>query len=69
MLMWCKDKELSKYNKYKVKNGLSENGTSSECARVAHSLTGVLLGGLHLLASACMASGNWGGDDIPRYIL
>ena len=52
MLMWCKDKELSKYNKYKVKNGLSENGTSSERARIACSLAGVLLGGLHLLVSA-----------------
>ena len=35
MPMWCEDKELSKYNKYKAKNGLSENGTSSERARVA----------------------------------
>ena len=54
MLIWHKDIELSKYSKYKAKNGLSENGTSSECAHVACSLTGVLLGGLHLLASTCM---------------
>ena len=52
MPMWREDKELSKYNKYKVKNGLSENGTSSEHARVARLLAGVLLGELHLLVSA-----------------
>ena len=54
--MWCEDKELSKYNKYKAKNGLSENGASSEHARVARSLAGVLLGDyicLRPLACAC----------------
>ena len=51
MPMWREDKELSKYNKYKAKSKLSENGTSSEHARVARSLAGVLLGGLHLLTS------------------
>ena len=54
MPMWHKDKELSKYNKYKVKSGLSENGTSSEHAHIARSLAGVLLGGLYLLMSACV---------------
>ena len=48
MPMWHEDKELSKYNKYKAKNRLSENGTSSKCAHIAHSLTGVLLGGTAL---------------------
>ena len=52
MPMWREDKELSKYNKYKVKNVLSENGTSSERACIACLLAGVLLGGLHLLMSA-----------------
>ena len=52
MPIWCEDIELSKYSKYKAKNGLSENGTSSERAHVACSLAGVLLGGLHLLTSA-----------------
>ena len=35
MPIWREDIELSKYSKYKAKNGLSENGTSSECAHVA----------------------------------
>ena len=36
------------------KSGLNKNRTSSERAHVARSLAGVLLGGLHSLASACM---------------
>ena len=40
MPMWREDKELSKYNKYKAKTYFSENGKSSERARVAHSLAG-----------------------------
>ena len=54
MPIWHKDIELSKYSKYKAKNGLSKNGTSSKHARVACLLAGVLLGGLHLLACACI---------------
>ena len=40
MPIWCKDKELSKYNKYKAKMYFSENGKSSERARIARSLAG-----------------------------
>ena len=39
MPIWRKDIELSKYSKYKAKNGLSKNGTSGKHACVAHSLT------------------------------
>ena len=49
--MWRENKELSKYNKYKAKSELSENGTSSERAHIACSLAGILLGGLHFLTS------------------
>ena len=46
MPMWHEDTELSKYNKYKAKMDLTKKG------QVASVLAGVLLRGLHLLASA-----------------
>ena len=48
MPIWHEDKELSKYSRYKVKMDLTKIGTSSECARVACSLAGVLLRGAAL---------------------
>ena len=33
MLIWCEDKELSKYSRYKAKVDLTKIGTSSERAR------------------------------------
>ena len=45
MPMRREDKELSKYSKYKARVDFNENKTSSERARVAHSLAGALLGG------------------------
>ena len=53
MLMRCEDKELSKYSKARM--DFNKNKTSSERARVARSLAGVLLGGgLHSLACTCV---------------
>ena len=52
MPMRRKDKELSKYSKYKARVDLTKSRTSSEHARVARSLVGVPLEGLHSLASA-----------------
>ena len=48
MLIWREDKELSKYSKCKAKMDLMKIGTSSERARVACSLAGVLLRGAAL---------------------
>ena len=48
MLIWCEDKELSKYSRYKAKMDLTKIGTSSERARVARSLAEVLLRGAAL---------------------
>ena len=48
MPMRREDKELSKYSKYKARVDFNKNRTSSERARVAHSLAGVLLGGAAL---------------------
>ena len=47
MPIWREDKELSKYSN-KVKVDLTKIGTSSERARVARSLAGVLLRGAAL---------------------
>ena len=47
MPIWREDKELSKYSN-KVKVDLTKIGTSSEHARVAHSLAGVPLRGAAL---------------------
>ena len=46
MPMWHEDKELSKYSSTRQKTDLAKMG------QVASVLTGVLLRGLHLLASA-----------------
>ena len=48
MPIWRKDKELSKYSKCKAKMDLTKIGTSSERARIARSLAGVLLRGTAL---------------------
>ena len=48
MPIWHEDKELSKYSRYKVKMDLTKIGTSSERARVARLLAGVLLRGAAL---------------------
>ena len=48
MPIWHEDKELSKYSRYKVKMDLTKIGTSSERARIARSLAGVLLRGAAL---------------------
>ena len=48
MPIWHEDKELSKYSRYKAKMDLTRMGTSSEHARVARSLAGVLLRGAAL---------------------
>ena len=48
MPIWREDKELSKYSRYKAKVDLMKIGTSSERARVARSLAGVLLRGAAL---------------------
>ena len=47
MPIWREDKELSKYSN-KVKVDLTKIGTSSERARIARSLAGVLLRGAAL---------------------
>ena len=52
MPIWREDNELSKYNKYKAKMDLMKIGKSSERARVACLLTGVLLRGI-ALARVC----------------
>ena len=48
MPIWREDKELSKYSRYKAKMDLMKIGTSSERARVACLLAGVLLRGAAL---------------------
>ena len=48
MPIWREDKELSEYSRYKVKMDLTKIGTSSEHARIARSLAGVLLRGAAL---------------------
>ena len=53
MPIWREDKELSKYSKYKAKMDLTKIGTSSERARVACLLAGVLLRGA-ALARVCL---------------
>ena len=50
MPMWREDKELSKYNKYKVKTYLAKMG---QVVSMLALLT-CSLGGLHLLACACI---------------